>query len=85
MLVMALGVTMTIKGHRLGIGPWDVLHVGLFKKFGLTIGTWSILLGLTISANNSDYSQRVTQNRHMAQYALNWFIYRYVQLDNPRN
>jgi uncharacterized protein len=48
MLVMALGATMTIKGHRLGIGPWDVLHVGLFNKFGLTIGTWSILLGLTI-------------------------------------
>ena len=48
MLVMALGITMTIKGYRLGVGPWDVLHVGLFKKFGLTIGTWSILLGLRL-------------------------------------
>ena len=48
LLVMALGVTMTIKGHRLGIGPWDVLHVGLFKKLGLTIGTWNVLVGLLI-------------------------------------
>ena len=48
LLVMALGVTMTIKGHRLGVGPWDVLHIGLFKKFGLTIGTWNIIAGLII-------------------------------------
>ena len=48
LLVMALGVTMTIKGHRLGVGPWDVLHIGLFKKFGLTIGTWNVLAGLII-------------------------------------
>ena len=48
MLVMSLGVSMTIKGHRLGIGPWDVLHVGLYQKFGLTIGTWSIITGFII-------------------------------------
>ncbi len=39
---------MTIKGQRLGVGPWDVLHIGLTKNFGLTIGTWSIILGVII-------------------------------------
>lgn len=47
-MVMALGISMTIKGQWLGIAPWDVLHVGLYRKFGLTIGTWGILTGFII-------------------------------------
>lgn len=48
LVILALGITMTIKGYKLGIGPWDVFHVGLNKRFGLTIGTWGILTGLVI-------------------------------------
>jgi uncharacterized protein len=48
LLVLAFGITLTIKGKDLGIGPWDVFHYGLFLKFGLTIGTWSIIAGLVI-------------------------------------
>lgn len=48
LIIVALGISMTIKGYRLGVGPWDVLHVGLYENFGLTIGTWSILTGLVI-------------------------------------
>lgn len=48
LIILALGISMTIKGYKLGIGPWDVFHVGLFKRFGLTIGTWSIITGLLI-------------------------------------
>lgn len=48
LMVMSLGISMTIKGQRLGIAPWDVLHVGLYQNFGLTIGTWGILTGLFI-------------------------------------
>ena len=48
LLVVALGITMTIKGQKLGIGPWDVLHVGLYRHFGLTIGTWGIITGFII-------------------------------------
>lgn len=47
-IVLSLGITMTIKGQRLGVGPWDVLHIGLTRNFGLTIGTWSIILGVII-------------------------------------
>ncbi|MCA1032557.1 YitT family protein [Bacillus timonensis] len=48
MLVLALGISMTIKGKRFGIGPWDVFHYGLYKHLGLTVGTWSIMIGLLI-------------------------------------
>ena len=46
--VMAFGISLTIKGQAIGIGPWDVLHVGLYNHLGLTIGTWAILTGVII-------------------------------------
>lgn len=49
-IVLSLGITLTIKGQILGVGSWDVLHIGLAKSIGLTIGTWSILIGLGILA-----------------------------------
>ncbi|MCM3587712.1 YitT family protein [Mesobacillus maritimus] len=52
LLVMALGIVLLLKSD-LGVAPWDVLHVGLYYQFGLTIGTWSVLAGffiLTLSA-----------------------------------
>lgn len=45
--IMAFGVVMTINAH-LGVSPWDVLHIGLVKTFGLTIGIWSQIIGLLI-------------------------------------
>ncbi len=47
LLVMALGVVLLLKSE-LGVAPWDVLHVGLYNHFGLTIGSWSIIAGLII-------------------------------------
>ncbi|KIL74070.1 YczE/YyaS/YitT family protein [Bacillus badius] len=48
LIVLAFGISLTIKGKVLGIGPWDVFHYGLYKQLGLTIGTWSILAGVII-------------------------------------
>lgn len=61
LIVMALGFTLTIKADKLGIGPWDVLHVGLFLNFGLTIGTWSIIAGLSLIAFTACLTRRVPQ------------------------
>lgn len=47
-LLMSLGISMTIKGQRFGISPWDVFHVGLYKNLGLSIGTWAVLTGIII-------------------------------------
>ena len=52
---MSFGITLTIKGKALGTSPWDVLHIGLFKQIGLSIGSWSILVGLFIILVTSLY------------------------------
>ncbi|PSL40553.1 hypothetical protein B0H99_10414 [Planomicrobium soli] len=61
LVVMALGFTLTIKGNKLGIGPWDVLHVGLFLNFGLTIGTWAIVAGLAVIVFTALLTRRAPQ------------------------
>lgn len=58
LFLLALGIAMTIRGELLGIGPWDVLHVGLFNNFGLSIGLWSITTGLLIVLSTSLYFKR---------------------------
>lgn len=32
----------------LGLDPWDVLHQGLTRTFGLQVGTWSIVVGAAV-------------------------------------
>lgn len=61
LIVLALGFTMIIKADRLGIGPWDVLNVGLFKNFGLTIGTWAILVGLAVIVSTMVFTRKIPQ------------------------
>lgn len=53
MTIMSLGISMTIKGQKLGIGPWDVLHIGLYQNLGLTIGSWSVIMGFLIIVSTS--------------------------------
>lgn len=48
MVILSLGVALTIKGRLYGLGPWDVFHYGLWDTFGLTIGSWSIIVGAVI-------------------------------------
>lgn len=52
LLVMTLGTVLLILAD-LGATPWDVLHVGLYYNLGLTIGTWTIIIGIVILAASS--------------------------------
>ncbi|MED2972385.1 YitT family protein [Fictibacillus sp. B-59209] len=47
LLIMSFGISLMIKAN-LGSAPWDVLHIGLYYQFGLSIGTWSIIIGFLI-------------------------------------
>lgn len=45
LILFGLGVAISVKVKYLGLHPWDVLNVALFEHFGLSIGTWSIIVG----------------------------------------
>jgi uncharacterized membrane protein YczE len=32
----------------LGVDPWDVLHQGLSRRFGLGVGTWAVSVGVLV-------------------------------------
>ncbi|KKI88458.1 membrane protein, partial [Bacillus sp. SA1-12] len=46
--IFSYGISVAIQVQHLGIHPWDVLNIALFEKFGLTIGTWTVLVGLLL-------------------------------------
>ncbi|MBQ0138592.1 MAG: YitT family protein [Kurthia sp.] len=60
-VVLSLGIAFIIKGGKIGVGSWDVLHMGLADTFGLTIGTWSIIIGLIILAIDGVFRKRLPQ------------------------
>ena len=47
LFLYALGVVFTIRAN-IGYAPWEVFHVGISQKTGITIGTASILVGVVI-------------------------------------
>lgn len=47
MLILNLGVTLIIKSN-LGTSSWDSVFVGLNKLYGLTVGTWVIVVEVVL-------------------------------------
>lgn len=45
LIFFSMGIVLAINVQYLGVQSWDVLHVALNNKFGLTIGSWSIIVG----------------------------------------
>ena len=37
-----------VKVQYLGLHPWDILNVALFDHFGISIGFWSVMVGLAL-------------------------------------
>jgi uncharacterized membrane protein YczE len=60
LLVLALGIVLILKAN-LGATPWDVLHVGLYYQFGLTIGSWSIIVGIVILGVSAILTKKMPQ------------------------
>lgn len=47
-ILFGLGSAITVKVQYLGLHPWDVLNVALFQHFGISIGFWSVSVGLLL-------------------------------------
>src|SRR5690625_1768616 len=51
-MILTLGITLTIQS-TLGTSPFDALLVGLYRTFGLSIGSWEIVVGATMVLSNA--------------------------------
>lgn len=47
LVLFGLSMALLVRSG-LGVMPWDVLHQGLTRQLGLTLGTWSIITGVAV-------------------------------------
>ncbi|WP_035287509.1 YczE/YyaS/YitT family protein [Brevibacillus massiliensis] len=48
LVCFGLGGALAVKVKYLGLHPWDVLNVGLYQRYGLSIGSWSVICGMVL-------------------------------------
>lgn len=51
-IILSLGIALSIQS-LLGTSPFDALLVGLYRTFGLTIGTWEVVVGTSMIIGNA--------------------------------
>ncbi len=47
LILFGIGIGLMLQSG-LGVPPWDVLHQGLARRFGLTVGAWSIIVSVAV-------------------------------------
>lgn len=47
LVAFAFGEALVVEA-ALGVIPWDVLHQGLVRQLGLSIGAWSVIVGVIV-------------------------------------
>ncbi len=78
--VLSLGIVLIIKAN-LGVSAWDVLHIGLYKTLGLTVGTWSQIAGLIIViVTVFIYRHVVSIGTILNMIFIGWFIDLFIYL-----
>ncbi len=48
LLIFSLGIALAVQVQYLGIHPWEVLNVGFYNIYGLSIGSWSIIISVLL-------------------------------------
>ncbi|WP_335743561.1 YitT family protein [Salicibibacter kimchii] len=59
-MVMSMGIALMIRAD-LGAAPWDVFHIGLMMNLGMTVGSWSIIVGTVIIGTSALLDRRLPQ------------------------
>ncbi|MBH8607805.1 YitT family protein [Thermoactinomyces sp. CICC 10521] len=52
LVIKSFGISLMIRSH-LGTGSWDGFYVGMSNRFGLTVGSWLIVIGIFLILLNS--------------------------------
>ncbi|SDN45803.1 YczE/YyaS/YitT family protein [Alkalicoccus daliensis] len=60
LLIMSLGIALMIRAE-LGSAPWDVLHIGLTQQLGLTVGSWTVIMGFLLLALSTTLTKKFPQ------------------------
>ena len=47
LVLFGVGIGLMLQSE-LGVPPWDVLHQGLARRFGLTVGIWSVIVSVAV-------------------------------------
>jgi uncharacterized membrane protein YczE len=47
LVTFSVGEALIVRA-QLGVIPWDVFHQGLVQRLGLSIGTWSVIVGALV-------------------------------------
>lgn len=47
LVLFGVGIGLMLQSE-LGVPPWDVLHQGLSRRFGLTVGIWSVIVSVAV-------------------------------------
>lgn len=59
-IILSLGIALCIES-LLGASPYDALLVGLFRTFGLTIGSWEVIVGAAMLIGNCIAEKRMPE------------------------
>lgn len=82
MLLFSMGIAQAVHVQYLGIHPWEVLHVGLYHKYGLSIGTWSILIGVVLIAVTLILDRRYIRfGTFLNVFCVGWLVDFWLWLD----
>jgi len=86
LLFYASGIVITIKAN-IGYAPWDVFHVGLSGKTGLSLGVVSIIVGVVIVTTVTILKEKLGLGTIFNMILIGLFIdivYRYMPMaTNP--
>ncbi|MGL5754710.1 MAG: YczE/YyaS/YitT family protein [Paraclostridium sp.] len=69
----ALGIVLMINAN-LGLAPWDVLHEGISKITGMTMGQSSILVGITVIAMDIFLGENLGWGTILNMVTIGWFM-----------
>ena len=80
LFLYSVGIVFTLKA-QVGFAPWDVLHVGLAKTTGSTIGLMSILVGVLLVAVSLALGEKIGLGTLLNMVLIGVFLDMILYLD----
>lgn len=73
LIICALGIVLMINAN-LGLSPWDVLHEGISKTIGITMGQASIVIGIIVITLDVFLGENLGFGTILNMLTIGWFM-----------